>query len=488
MKSKRLALRVYAFSAALSIAITIALLVLPRYVRGARYLEPQAALVQYNVERWSLKDKPKFLQIMKRIEPRLRGQLSLYGIDGQLVYTTTEPPLDPPTAGERSALETEKWALSSGRIVVRSDDGSLLGVYHPNRPSFPWTYVIPIGLLMLLVVGAASLWFSRRLARPLDELASAARKFGSGDTSARARLQRHDELGEVGRAFDDMADRTSAVMSAQRQLMADVSHELRTPLARIRVELELAAEDPAAAKDVLRDVGTDLDEIDTLIGDIMTTARLDGTPKLDRRPTPIADLVERASQRFAMRHNNRKLELELGSTDVDRPRRSRVPGLTTPTTNLPSASDASLLDRPRRSRAPGLTTPTTNLPSASDASLLDLECDAVLLRRAIDNLLDNAAKYSESTTPIKLVVTVTPRPTSSHVAFEIVDHGIGMTPEELERAFTPFWRADGSRTRKTGGVGLGLALARRIARAHGGDVTLTSVSGRGTTARLEVPL
>jgi signal transduction histidine kinase len=70
------------------------------------------------------------------------------------------------------------------------------------------------------------------------------------------------------------------------------------------------------------------------------------------------------------------------------------------------------------------------------------------------------------------------------VTFEIVDRGIGMTADELERAFTPFWRADGSRTRRTGGVGLGLALARRIARAHGGDVTLRSRPGEGTVAEL----
>jgi signal transduction histidine kinase len=74
------------------------------------------------------------------------------------------------------------------------------------------------------------------------------------------------------------------------------------------------------------------------------------------------------------------------------------------------------------------------------------------------------------------------------VVFEIVDTGIGMSPDELQQAFTPFWRADGSRTRRTGGVGLGLALARRIARTHGGDVTLASAPGLGTTARLEVPL
>jgi len=107
----------------------------------------------------------------------------------------------------------------------------------------------------------------------------------------------------------------------------------------------------------------------------------------------------------------------------------------------------------------------------------------VLLRRALDNLLDNAAKYSDGETPVKLAVI----PSGASVAFEVVDKGIGMSAEELERAFTPFWRADSSRTRKTGGVGLGLALARRIARVHGGEVTLTSTPGLGTTARLEVP-
>lgn len=432
MRSKRLVLGVYGFAAALSIAIAIALLVLPRYTRGASYLEPHAALLQHMVDRWSLKQPSQFSEGMARIAPRLRGKLSLYSHNNKLEWTNIEPALELPEAEERDELTSSKWVLSTGRIVVRSDDGTLLAVYHPNRPGFPWGYVLPMGLGILLVVGAASIWFSRRLARPLDQLASAARRFGDGDTSARAKLDRADELGQVGKAFDDMADRTAGVMLAQRQLMGDVSHELRTPLSRIRVALELAVEDPSAAKDVLIDVGSDLDEIDQLIADILTTARLDGEPHLDRRPTLLTELTDRAAQRFTAKHPRRQLELDV------------------------------------------------------NASELDLECDPVLLRRAVDNLLDNAAKYSDA--PVKLVVRVAPKPNITHVVFEVIDHGIGMSPEELSRAFTPFWRADGSRNRRTGGVGLGLALARRIARAHGGDIALTSAPGAGTTARLEVPV
>jgi two-component system, OmpR family, sensor kinase len=165
-----------------------------------------------------------------------------------------------------------------------------------------------------------------------------------------------------------MADRTQAVMEAQRQLMADVSHELRTPLARIRVAIELAAEDPVAAQDVLADVGTDLDEIDQLIGDILTTARLDGEPMIVRKPMRLRELAENAAQRFATRHPERVLH------------------------------------------------------QAGDDAGTAVECDPVLLRRALDNLLDNAAKYSDAKTPIRLAI----EPNGTQIAFEIEDAGIGM--------------------------------------------------------------
>jgi signal transduction histidine kinase len=431
MTKRPLALRLYALTAAISIAIMVALLVLPRFVGSPRYLEPQAALVQNMVDRLSQRDSQKLNESIERLSRRLRGQLTLFDAQGTLVRTTVDPPLSGATKHELATIAKEKWALAWRRIVVRSDDGSMIGVYVPNTPGFPWAFVLPLGGLVLLVVFAATLWFSRRLVKPLDTLATAARKFGQGDIAARANLVRNDELGDVGRAFDDMASRTAAMIYAQRQLMADVSHELRTPLARIRVALELAAEDPGAAKDVLTDVGSDLDEIDQLIEDILTTARLDSDhAAVKREPISVGELADRAVARFTVRHPGRTLEKSV------------------------------------------------------DDSERAIECDPVLLRRALDNLLDNAAKYSEASAPVKLAV----HPNGEAIAFEIVDRGMGMTPDELAHAGTPFWRADTSRARRTGGVGLGLALARRIARAHGGEVSLDSAPGRGTTARLQIPL
>ena len=133
MQRRRLVLRVYAFAVGLSLAVTAALVILPGYTRGPRYLEPTAALLQYLVERWSLKDGAKLDIIMGRIEPRLRGRLSLYDLHGNLLRTNASPALDAPTAEERAQLRTAKWALSTGRIVVRSDDGTMLAVYRPNR-------------------------------------------------------------------------------------------------------------------------------------------------------------------------------------------------------------------------------------------------------------------------------------------------------------------------------------------------------------------
>ncbi|MFL5272774.1 MAG: sensor histidine kinase, partial [Anaeromyxobacteraceae bacterium] len=115
--------------------------------------------------------------------------------------------------------------------------------------------------------------------------------------------------------------------------------------------------------------------------------------------------------------------------------------------------------------------------------LPDLVADPGLLRRVLDNLLDNARKYSDGAAPVTLVA----RGDGGALAVEVRDQGIGIDAADLERLFTPFFRTDRSRARGTGGVGLGLALARKVVEAHGGRIAAESAPGEGTAIRFSVP-
>jgi signal transduction histidine kinase len=288
----------------------------------------------------------------------------------------------------------------------------------------------------LAIVGAGSYFTARWIAGPLATLSATARALGAGDLRARAALERGDELGDVGRAFDEMAARLEKLLLAERELLANVSHELRTPLARIRVALELASEASAdGARPSMAEIAVDLAEIESLVGDILTTARLEieqGQPpssgfSLHREPIAPASLCERAAARFRGLHPERELRVH------------------------------------------------------ADEGLPAVEVDPALLRRAIDNLLDNAHKYSpDAREPIRLEAARC----GGRVELAVIDHGMGIAADDLPRVFAPFFRTDRSRSRVTGGVGLGLTLAARIVEAHGGAIELTSAPGAGTRASI----
>jgi signal transduction histidine kinase len=290
--------------------------------------------------------------------------------------------------------------------------------------------------IVLVVVAIASALTARSLAKPLARLSAAARAFGEGQRGVRVGITRHDEIGEVAAAFDDMASRVEGLLKAERELLANVSHELRTPLARIRVALELAASgDAATVSDSVGEITRDLAELDRLIGDVLVAARLDlaadpasaAIPPLRRQQVDLDDVIGQAVSRFRSAHPERALVLSV---------------------------------------APVLPT---------------LSGDPVLLRRAIDNLLDNAHKYGDGG-----VVELSAETIEGGARVEIRDHGIGIAEGDMAHVFRPFFRADRSRTRSTGGLGLGLALSRRIVEAHDGTLTLQSKLGEGTCARIEL--
>ena len=312
-----------------------------------------------------------------------------------------------------------------------------------ERPRFPSghahvVHVVKVSAAILAFLALGSIPLARQLTSPLERLTRTVERFGEGDLTARAGIARRDEVGDLARAFDAMAARLERLVRAEKEFLANVSHELRTPLARVRVALEIAAEgDDAKARACLKEIAADLTELERLVGDVLTAARLDlaqgraGSPTTPLRRTTVRveDLVAETRAHFQAEHPERALEVHV------------------------------------------------------EAGLPALSADLPLLRRALDNLLENACKYSDAERPIALSAG----PGMDGVEIAVRDHGIGIDPADQARLFTPFFRADRSRARDTGGVGLGLVLSRGIVEAHGGTIAVESRRGEGTTFTILLP-
>ncbi len=351
---------------------------------------------------------------------------------------TGPPPGTPAPPGAGAAgLPRHPGHCAIVALALPGGDGQLHYLASPPPP--PPSLGTRIVALVLLVVGISSMLLAWSLVRPLRRLSAAARSFGAGDMTARAGVNRKDELGEVSRAFDDMAERVTQLLRAEKELIANVSHELRTPLARIRVAVDLATEgDAEVARDALVDIAADLNELERLISDVLTAARLDlatgapssGIPPLRIERVDTSELVAQSVSRFEIAHPDRQLRIDV------------------------------------------------------EEGAPELDGDPVLLRRVVDNLLENAHKYTEDTAA---PIVLTARYDGGSVIIEVADRGIGISATDLAHVFRPFFRADKSRTRATGGLGLGLALAKRIVDAHGGSLVLESTPGSGTLARITLP-
>jgi signal transduction histidine kinase len=374
-------------------------------------------------------------------ELRVIANLEVAVFDGgRAVASNVVPPPAPLGAGDEARLAGGVFEMhlpQSFAAPLGNQPGRYIIVKRPVPALLQRAAVVIGAMLVALVI--ASIPMARALASPLEKLGSAARALGSGDLSARTGLRRNDEVGDLALAFDEAAEKIERLIRSEKELLANVSHELRTPITRIRLALDILAEDQVGeAAAFVRAITADLSELERLVDDILTAARLDlvasratgGELPLRVARIDPAELLRSAVARFGSAHPDRSLDLE-----IEEP-----------------------------------------LPS--------MRGDAGLLRRVLANLLDNAEKYSDASTPI----TVRAASRSGALGVDIQDRGIGVEARDLPRLFTPFFRTDRSRARGTGGVGLGLTLSRRIVEAHGGRIAVESAPGAGTTFRLEIPL
>ena len=369
---------------------------------------------------------------LARMADELDLNVGVYADDGRTLAGFGRVP--PPLPGDEVAeLRAHPRAVRQGRFLSTTAAGPGRYVRVSVRT---FEGDLPLRLLatlavVVLVVSLVSAPLARTIARPLEQLAGVAQRLGEGDLKARSGLRRDDEIGALGRTLDEMADRLERLLAGQRELVANVSHELRTPLARMRVSLALAAEaEPAAAGRHLRALEDDVAELESLVSDLLTTSRLDaaGALALQREPVDPRALFESALTRFSRLHPGRVVNLKLEA----------VP---------------------------------------------ELRAERGLLARVLDNLLDNAARYSDAASGIDAAVAQD----EGGVVFLVRDQGIGIAPEEQAHLFTPFHRTDRSRARHTGGVGLGLALSKKIVESHGGRLSVESRLGEGTTVRAWLP-
>ncbi len=350
------------------------------------------------------------------------------------------------------ALPTEDGTTTPGIVVGQQLNVPGVGAYElylaydlanaPQTLGFVQSTLWIVGIGLVLLISGIAWFVLRSVTTPIGEAAETSARLASGQLGVRLPVRGEDELATLGRSFNAMADSIESQIKeladlslVQQRFVSDVSHELRTPLTTIRLAADMINDqrddfDPATAR-AAELLNNQVQRFETLLTDLLEISRYDaGSVQLELEPTSLAHLAEdviASMEQLAEQH----------STDV-------------------------------RLVAPGGYSP--------------VDMDPRRVRRVVRNLLGNAIEHGEGR---PIVITVDSDQQS--VALGVRDYGLGMKPEEVERVFDRFWRADPSRTRTIGGTGLGLSIALGDARLHGGELGVWSELGRGTNFVLTLP-
>ncbi|MGK5683792.1 sensor histidine kinase [Actinoplanes sp. URMC 104] len=387
---------------------------------------------------------------MQRLADRLRGDgvvVRLCAADGATCASAASDP-PPPGAGRPRGERPPRPDTARTDSVPVETAGSVLFV----RSSLPGNQTLTLsldttqiteavnrlivlevagGALALLLAGLAAARISRTALQPLEDMTAVARQIAAGDRGQRLDAPRSDtELGRTAAAFDAMLDELEAAEVRMRSFLSDASHELRTPLAGMQANAELLLRENPGREQRERIAVAMVREsrrAARLVDDLLTMARLGRGMPLVAEPVDLLALAE---------------------AEVER----------------------------ARALSPGLTFEVRGEAGAH------VDGDPVRLGQVVTNLLDNA----RHATPDGGVVSVHVHRSGARVRLEVGDTGPGVAPDERALIFERFGRGDASRSRHTGGAGLGLPIARGLAEAHGGQLTYVG-TGPGATFRLDLP-
>lgn len=296
-------------------------------------------------------------------------------------------------------------------------------------------------LAAVLTAGVLCYMLARYIVSPVLKLRAVTRQLTEGDLSARVGPlmgKRHDELADMGRDFDAMAARIEALLGAQARLLRDISHELRSPLARLGVALDLLRKrTPPEADAHLARIEREAARLNEMIGQLLSLTRWEtGADGARTCRVDLAALVREVTEDadFEARSQNRSVEV-------------------------------------------------------SECDACETKGTPTLLRSAFENVVRNAVRHTPEGTAVKVSLSCSNGTTAGvEAVLRVRDEGPGVPEEALKEIFRPFYRVDDSRTRETGGVGLGLAITERAVRLHAGAVTAANVRGGGFVVEIRLPL
>jgi signal transduction histidine kinase len=363
--------------------------------------------------------------------------LSLDRIFGGRHYLTDANGIDLLTGESRAALLPRPPAIfrrvrTHGRWIVahRAPDGKNWFAAE-GQSNFPmvWTF-LPYYFLVIAATGLLCWLASVGVISPTRRIASTIALFGQGDLTARVRSRRKDEIGQLGRSFNQMAERLERLIVSERRLLGDISHELRSPLARLKFAVKLArtSPDPKAALDRIE---RDVDRITSLVADIVEITFIEGDPTVqDMGIVHAGDVIDEIVRDCA-------LEAEVRGCSI-------------------------------------------HVSGSLEGEVMG---NRELLRRAIENVLRNGIRYSPKQSEIQLSIVEDER----EATISVRDFGPGVPESALAHIFDPFFRVEEARDATGGGSGMGLSIAKRAVQLHHGCIVAENAQP-GLRVRITIPL
>ncbi len=330
------------------------------------------------------------------------------------------------------------------RPVISAKGQRYTYVAHIPRPPFQSLWQTQaIRLLIILVIGGIfCYWLARYLTTPFFKLRTTTNQLAEGDLSARVTTnlaKRRDEVGQLGRDFNVMAERLESMVKAQQRLLGDISHELRSPLARLGVALGLARQRSGPeANGALDRIEREAENLNEMISQLLTLTRLEsGTDGRRRSEVDLAELVREVSDDadFEARSLNRSVQV--------------------------------------------VATDKCSINGVED-----------LLRSAVENVVRNAVRFTPEGTAVEVALRKQNGAGDNFAVISVRDRGRGVPAESLEKIFRPFYRTEDARDRQSGGgTGLGLAITERAVRMHGGTIRAANApeGGLSVEMRFRVP-